>query len=92
MRIHSHTHWCEEMALARTNLTLPQDLLREVDELAGPRGRSRYVAEAVAQRVKRDRLGRAIRDTAGILAGTPHQMSRDEVTVWIDELRSEETD
>lgn len=80
------------MALARTNLTLPEELLREVDELAGPRGRSRYVAEAVAQRVKRDRLGRAIRDTAGILALTPHQMSRDEVTAWIDDLRSEETD
>src|SRR3970040_3125812 len=80
------------MALARTNLTLPQDLLSEVDELAGPRGRSRYVAEAVAQRVKRDKLGKAIRDTAGILVGTPYQMSRDEVTAWVDFLRSEETD
>lgn len=80
------------MALARTNLTLPQELLREVDQLAGPRGRSRYVAEAVAQRVKRDRLGKAIRETAGILVGTPHQMSRTEVTAWIEGLRSEETD
>jgi metal-responsive CopG/Arc/MetJ family transcriptional regulator len=80
------------MALARTNLTLPEELLREVDKLAGPRGRSRYVAEAVAQRVKRDRLGKAIRETAGILVGTPHQMSRAEVTAWIEGLRSEETD
>ena len=80
------------MALARTNLTLPEDLLRDVDELAGPRGRSRYVAEAVAQRVKRDRLGKAIRETAGSLKGTPHEMSRDEVTAWVDFLRSEETD
>ena len=80
------------MALARTNLTLPADLMAEVDALAGPRGRSRYVAEAVAQRVKRDKLGKAIRDTAGILVGTPSQMSRDEVTAWIDFLRSEETD
>lgn len=80
------------MALVRTNLTLPEELIREVDEVAGPRGRSRYVAEAVAQRVKRDRLGKAIRETAGILKGTPSEMSRDEVTRWIDELRSEETD
>jgi hypothetical protein len=50
------------------------------------------VAEAVAQRVKRDRLGKAIRETAGILVGTPHQMSRAEVTRWIEGLRSEETD
>lgn len=80
------------MALARTNVTLPADLLEQVDELAGPRGRSRYVAEAVAQRVKRDRLGKAIEETAGIMVGTPGQMSRDEVTAWIDFLRSEETE
>lgn len=80
------------MALARTNLTLPRDLLAEVDALAGPRGRSRYVAEAVAARVKRDKLGTAIRETAGILVGTPYQMTRDEVTAWVDFLRSEETD
>ena len=80
------------MALARTNLTLPADLMRQVDELAGPRGRSRYVAEAVAQRVKRDRLDKAIRETAGILVGTPDAMTRDEVTAWVDALRSEETD
>jgi metal-responsive CopG/Arc/MetJ family transcriptional regulator len=80
------------MALARTNLTLPEDLLAEVDSLAGPRGRSRYVAEAVAQRVKRDKLGNAIRETAGIMVGSPGWMSPDEVVRWVDFLRSEETD
>lgn len=80
------------MALARTNLTLPEELLRQVDEMAGPRGRSRYVAEAVAQRVKRDRLGKAIRDTAGIMVGTPGWMSPDEVLQWVRDLREEETD
>ena len=80
------------MALARTNLTLPEALMREVDELAGPRGRSRYVAEAVAQRVKRDRLGKAIRESAGSLRGTPLEMSPERVTAWVNDLRSEETD
>ena len=80
------------MALARTNLTLPEELLAEIDELAGPRGRSRYVAEAVAQRVKHDKLGKAIRETAGIMVGSPGWMSPDEVVAWVDFLRSEETD
>ena len=80
------------LALARTNLTLPRDLMAEVDALAGPRGRSRYVAEAVAQRVKRDKLGKAIRETAGIMVGKPGWMSPDEVVAWVDFLRSEETD
>ena len=80
------------MALARTNLTLPEELLAEVDIIAGPRGRSRYVAEAVAQRVKRDKLGKAIRETAGIMVGKPGWMSPDEVVAWVDFLRNEETD
>jgi metal-responsive CopG/Arc/MetJ family transcriptional regulator len=80
------------VALARTNLTLPKELMDEVDELAGPRGRSRYVAEAVAARVKRDKLGKAIRDTAGIMRGKPGWMNPDEVVAWVDFLRNEETD
>lgn len=80
------------MALARTNLTLPEELIREVDEIAGPRGRSRYVAEAVAQRVKRDRLRQAIEATAGIFRGTPDEMTPEQVSAWVEGLRSEETD
>ena len=57
------------MALARTNLTLPEELMREVDELAGPRGRSAFVAEAVAIRVKRERLRRAMDAAAGVARG-----------------------
>jgi metal-responsive CopG/Arc/MetJ family transcriptional regulator len=81
------------MTLARTNLTLPEDLLREVDEIAGPRGRSRYVAGAVTERLKRDRLRRAIDLAAGALVrpGRP-PMTRDEVSAWVEQLRSEETE
>lgn len=79
-------------ALARTNVTLPASLLSEVDRFAGPRGRSRYVAEAVAQRVRRDALGAAIRETAGAMVGKPGWMGPDEVARWVDDLRSEETD
>jgi hypothetical protein len=78
--------------LARTNVTLPASLLAEVDRYAGPRGRSRYVAEAVEQRVRRDALGAAIRETAGAMVRRPGQMSPDEVARWIDELRAEESD
>lgn len=79
-------------ALARTNVTLPAALLEEVDRFAGPRGRSRYVAEAVAQRVRRDALGAAIRETAGAMVGKPGWMTPDEVAAWVDGLRSEETE
>ena len=80
------------MSLARTNLTLPEELLREVDAVAGPRGRSRYVADAVAQRLKRDRLRRALDAAAGSLVRDGQAMSREEVSAWVEELRSEVTD
>ena len=79
------------MALARTNLTLPETLLAEVDALAGPRGRSRYVAEAVAQRLKRDKLGRAIASTAGVMAEEA-RMSRKEVSALVERMRTEKAE
>ena len=45
----------EQMTMVRTNVTLPSEVLSEIDDLAGPRGRSAYVAEAVLARLKRDR-------------------------------------
>ena len=80
------------MSLVRTNLTLPEDLLVEVDALAGPRGRSRYVAEAVEQRLKRDKLGQAIVSTAGVMRRRRAGMSRAEVSAWVERLRNEHSD
>jgi hypothetical protein len=38
------------MALVRTNVTLPEDVLAQVDAVAGPRGRSAYIADVVPGR------------------------------------------
>jgi predicted transcriptional regulator len=83
---HDMTH----SPLIRTNVTLPADLLEQVDQLAGERGRSRYVAEAVAQRVRRDALGAAIRETAGAMVGQAGWMSPDEVIAYVDDLRRDD--
>ncbi len=72
-------------------MTLPAPLLNEVDRVAGPRARSRYVVDAVAQRLRRDALGSAIAATAGAMLGRPGAMTSDEVGAWVEELRSEET-
>ena len=75
------------MAMARTNLTLPVELIREVDEFAGPRGRSGYVAEAVRYRLKRDKLRRALDETFGVTVGTSEWRRPDEVYRWVRSLR-----
>ncbi|OGN80965.1 MAG: hypothetical protein A2X23_10920 [Chloroflexi bacterium GWC2_73_18] len=91
MHIEKHTGPAAPAKLARTNVTLPEDLLREVDRLAGPRGRSGYVAEAVALRVKRDRLARALRETAGAVPPS-ERATPSEIAARVEALRSEETD
>ena len=78
----------------RTNLLLPEDLLREVDHFAGDRGRSRYVAEALRARLKRDKLGEAIEQTAGVLRAEDHPewSTSEQVVEWVRARRSEVTD
>lgn len=78
--------------MSRTNVTLPEDLLRDVDELAGPRGRSRFVADAVAAKVKRERLHKALDATRGALVGKPGWMTPEESYRWVRSMREEDND
>jgi metal-responsive CopG/Arc/MetJ family transcriptional regulator len=80
------------MALTRTNVTIPEELLAQVDELAGPRGRSQFVAQAVAAKVKRERLRKALDEARGAWVGTPSYMTPDEAYRWIRSMRDEERD
>ena len=64
---HTQVH---TMALVRTNITIPEDVLALVDQVAGPRGRSAYIAEVVAKQVRRDNARQVFRELAGALAGS----------------------
>jgi hypothetical protein len=55
------------MALVRTNITLPEETLALVDAVAGPRGRSRYIADVVARQVRRDNARLVFEKYAGFL-------------------------
>jgi hypothetical protein len=55
------------MGLVRTNITLPEETLALVDAVAGPRGRSRYIADLVAKQVRRDNARMVFEKYAGFL-------------------------
>jgi hypothetical protein len=78
----------------RTNLMLPPELVAEVDRIAGPRNRSRYVAEAVAARVRRDHLKEVWDRSFGILKKEDHPewATSDMVVEWVRARRAEKTD
>ena len=74
----------------RTHVVFPKELVAEVDRLVGQRKRSAFVTEAVAEKVARERLGRALETTAGILAGDayPKWETPEKVSAWVRELRA----
>jgi predicted transcriptional regulator len=76
----------------RTNLMLPEELVRAIDELAGPRGRSRYVADAMARQVNRDRWYAAARGAAGAWRDHPLFPTDDSVVTWVRAGRRDSRD
>jgi hypothetical protein len=78
------------MVMTRTNVTLPAEVIAEIDELAGPRGRSAYVAEAVISRLKRDRMRRVLDETYGAAVGRSQWADAEEAYRWARSLRADQ--
>jgi hypothetical protein len=75
----------------RTNLLLPEDVVEALDRVAGPRGRSRYVADAVRERIRRDERLAAARSAAGSWRHHPLFPTSDAVLDWVRAGRAERT-
>lgn len=75
----------------RTHVVVPEKLVESVDKLVGRRGRSRFFAEAVEEKLARVRLANAARKAAGSLAGTdvPGWETSESAAEWVRALRSE---
>jgi hypothetical protein len=75
----------------RTNLLLPEDVVEALDRVAGPRGRSRYVAQALRERIRRDEREAEMHEAAGSWRDHPDFPTSEAVVEWVRRLRSEET-
>lgn len=76
----------------RTNLLLPEDVVEALDRVAGPRGRSRYVAQALRERMRRDERLAAAREAAGSWRDHPLFPTSEAVVEWVRAGRAERTD
>jgi hypothetical protein len=56
---------------ARTHVVVPEDLLAEVDRLVGPRRRSQFFVDAVAEKLARIKLAEVAAKAAGALKDVP---------------------
>ncbi len=74
----------------RTHVMFPKELVRAVDELVGKRKRNAFVTEAVAEKVERERLGRALERTVGSLAPEdyPEWETQEMISAWVRRSRA----
>lgn len=77
------------MTAMRATITIPSHLLAEVDRLAGSGGRSAFIADAVAERVKRERLRQVLDETRGALRDSPSWGTAEEAYRWVRSLRED---
>jgi predicted transcriptional regulator len=75
------------------NLSLPEDLVRDLDEVSGPRNRSAFAEQALRRAIKREQFRIAGERYAGSLkAGDyPHWRTSEDVVAWVRMMRAEET-
>jgi Arc/MetJ-type ribon-helix-helix transcriptional regulator len=76
----------------RTHVVLPENLIREVDRRVGARRRSRFIEEAIRERLAREALSSALRESAGVLEGKnyPDWDSPEDVSGWVRGSRRED--
>jgi hypothetical protein len=77
------------MPMVRTNITLPAETLAIIDEVAGPRGRSAYIADVLLRQAKRDRMKKVWEEHRGALKGsTTWGSTPDETLRILREIRA----
>ena len=71
----------------RMHLEIDDAIVTEIDELAGPRGRSAFVREAVRDAVDRRRRAYRIRQSAGVVRDGGHEWDADPAA-WVQSQRA----
>ena len=73
----------------RTHVVLTEELVRAIDALVGRGKRSRFIEEAVRERLRREATVCALEETAGVLSveAHPEWATQEGVATWVRESR-----
>lgn len=81
-------HTCS-VSTVRTHVLLPEDLIREIDALVGPRGRSAFIVETARDAVRRKRLLEFLRSDEPAWKDEDHPELAGGASKWVRKLRAE---
>jgi hypothetical protein len=73
----------------RAHILLPEDLLREIDALVGPRGRSAFLVETARNEVRRRRLLQFLQSKDPAWKNEDHPELFGGAGNWVRKLRAE---
>jgi metal-responsive CopG/Arc/MetJ family transcriptional regulator len=78
-----------KIKIRRVHVVLPDELIEAIDALVGQRRRSQFIAETVAEELRRRRLHAALDEMAGSLADVdiPGWETREAAAAWVRALR-----
>lgn len=77
------------MKTKRAHILLPQDLVREIDAMVGPRGRSAFLVETAREAVRRKKLLRFLESDAPAWEDVNHPELAGGAGAWVRGLRQE---
>jgi hypothetical protein len=79
------------MSTRRAHVLLPEDLLREIDALVGPRGRSSFLVATARNEVRRQKLLQFLESGAPACADSDktHPELAEGAEAWVRKLRTE---
>ncbi len=83
----SHWEWETYMATQRTHIVLPAELIKEIDALVGPRGRSAFIAETVRAELRKRRLLAFFSREEPAWKDEDHPELANGTEAWLHELR-----
>ena len=81
------------MSAVRINVTLPEDIVKTLKEMAGPRGQSSFIAESIrfySRRLKRQQLIRELEEGYKATAKEDQAINRDFDQTLMDGLENED--
>lgn len=77
------------MKTKRAHILLPQDLVREIDAIVGPRGRSAFLVETAREAVRRKKLLRFLEGSEPGWKDADHPELAGGAGAWVRDLRQD---
>jgi len=72
----------------RAHVVLPGDLVREIDKIAGSRGRSAFLADLAKREIKRQQLLELFKRKEPIWRDEDHPELKDGAAAWVTKMRA----